>query len=250
MVGSLDGGEWGWVRVCVCVVLAGCWLGQWIVGVCRGWGWGFGQWWVLTELDDNDDDLVCVHWDWVCNELDDCILTYWWEMVASLDGWVSQMCVVLAGCWLGQWIVCVDEIDDDLVCVHWVVEAWVAGCVCVCVWGGGGGLCAVGGYWGLCCCWLSWMMMSWLSGGWSLPWWMGGSEGVGVGGRVLNEWTVCGRVTEEVYVWVGGWVGGEWGGDRVCCRMGGRKNDWVSGVKKKSEWRNDWVGKWLSLLLS
>ena len=32
---------------------------------------------------------------------------------------VSQMCVVLAGCWLAQWIVCVF--------------------VCVCVWGGGGG---------------------------------------------------------------------------------------------------------------
>ena len=47
------------------------------------------------------------------------------------------MCVLLAGCWLGQWIVyacvCVDEIDDDLVCVHWVVEAWVAGSGCVCV---------------------------------------------------------------------------------------------------------------------
>ena len=170
-------------------------------------------------------------------------------MVASLDGWVSQMCVLLAGCWLGQWIVCacvcVDEIDDDLVCVHWVVEAWVAGSGCVCV-----SVCAVGGYWSLCCCWLSWMMMSWLSGGWSLRWWVGGSEGVGVGGRVLNEWTVCGWVTEVVYSWVGGWVGGEWGGDRVCCRMGGGKNDWVSGVKKKSEWRNDWVGKWLSLLLS
>ena len=244
MVGSLDGGEWGWVRVCVCG--AGWVLVRSVDRVCLGGGGGgWGQWWVLTEL-------VCVHWDWVCNELDDCILTSWWEMVASLDGWLSQMCVVLAGCWLGQWIgcVCVDEIDDDLVCVYWVVKAWVAGCVCVWWWGwgwgwGGGSVCTVGGYWGLCCCWLSWMM-SWLSGGWSLRWWMGGSEGVGVGGRVLNEWTVCGWVTEVVYVWVGGWVGGEWGGDRVCCRMGGQKNDWVSGVKKRvsggmTGWGSDWV---------
>ena len=86
----------------------GRWLGHWMVGnggesecVCgAGWvlvrsvncvcvgggGGGWGQWWVLTELDDNDDDLVCVHWGWVYNELDDCILTYWWEVVASLDG--------------------------------------------------------------------------------------------------------------------------------------------------------------------
>ena len=74
---------------------------------------------------------------------------------------VSQMCVVLAGCWLAQWIMCVcveggggelltelDDIDDDLVCVHRVVEAcgWMGVCVggmgvCVCVWGGGGGCC-------------------------------------------------------------------------------------------------------------
>ena len=166
----------------------------------------------------------------------ECVCGAGWVLVRSVD------CVCVC--------VCVDEIDDDLVCVHWVVEAWVAGCVCMwCVcrgWGGGVSVCALGGYWGLCCCWLSWMMMSWLSGGWSLHWWMGGSEGVGVGGRVLNEWTVCGWVTEVVYGWVGGWVGGEWGGDRVCCRMGGRKNDWVSGVKKRvngrmTGWGSDWV---------
>ena len=109
----------------------------------------------------------------------------------------------------------------------------------MCVWRGVS-VCAVGGYWGLWCCSLSWMM-SWLSGGWSLRWWVGGSEGVGVGGRMMNEWTVCGWVTEVVCGWVGGWVGGEWGGDRVCCRMGGRKNDWVSGVKK--EWMEEWLGE-------
>ena len=92
MVGN--GGE----SECVC---EWCWLGVGYVSgscVCRGWGWG--QWWVLTELDDNDDDLVCVHWGWVYNELDDCILTYWWEVVTSLDGWEWGW-VRCVWCWLG-----------------------------------------------------------------------------------------------------------------------------------------------------
>ena len=139
------GGDWvtGWLgnggeSECVCG--AGWVLVRSVDRVCVGGGGdgGWGQWWVLTELDDNDDDLVCVHWDWVCNELDDCILTYWWEMVASLDGWE----------W--GWVRCV--------CAGWVlVSAVDCVCVCVCVCGGGGG----GG--GGVCCWQSWMilMMTW-----------------------------------------------------------------------------------------
>ena len=54
------------------------------------------------------------------------------------NGGESDMCVVLAGCCLAQ----LDDIDDDLVCVHRVVEAcgWMDVCVCVCV----GGVCCRG----------------------------------------------------------------------------------------------------------
>ena len=45
----------------MCVVLAGCWLAQWIVCVFVCWGGGGGGGGLLTELDDIDDDLVCVH---------------------------------------------------------------------------------------------------------------------------------------------------------------------------------------------
>ena len=101
------------------------WLRHWMVGngvesecVCGG-GWVLvrsvecvcvrGV--LLTELDYIDDDFVCVHWGWVCNELDDYIL-----IVVGVDwvtGWLGNggesecVCVVLVGCWLGLWIVCV-----------------------------------------------------------------------------------------------------------------------------------------------
>ena len=144
------GGGWvtGWwgmgVSQSVCVCGAGCVLVRSVDRVCvRGGGGGWRQWWVLTELDDNDDDLVCVHWDWVCNELDDYI-----DLLVRdgcVTGWLGESDVCGAGLVLVRSVdcvcVCVDEIDDDLVCVHWVVEAWVAGCVCVCG-GGGGCLCA------------------------------------------------------------------------------------------------------------
>ena len=60
-------GEWGWVKVCVCG--AGWVLVRSVDCVCV-----CVEGMLLTELDYIDDDLVCVHWGWVCNELDDYIL--------------------------------------------------------------------------------------------------------------------------------------------------------------------------------
>ena len=116
------GVQWvGWLYFDL-MVRGGCvtgWLGMGLSQSVCGAGWVLvrsvdcvcvgGEGVLLTELDYIDDDLVCVHWGWVCNELDDYIL-----IVVGGDwvtGWgmgVSQsVCVVLAGCWLGQWIVCV-----------------------------------------------------------------------------------------------------------------------------------------------
>ena len=226
MCSPSSGGLGGWMGVCVggCLGAVGGYWGScccslsWMMMSWLSGGWS-SHWWMGGSEAVGVGGRVLNEWT-VC-------------------GWVTEVVYVWVG---GEW--------GGVVGLYWwwlgmcsPSSGGLGGWMGVCV---GGCLGAVGGYWGSCCCSLSWMMMSWLSGGWSSHWWMGGSEAVGVGGRVLNEWTVCGWVTEVVYVWVGGWVGGEWGGDRVCCRMGGRKDDWVSGVKKRVSrrmigWGSDWV---------
>ena len=125
------------------------------------------------------------------------------EYVCGGAGWVLVRSVDCVCVWGGLLLTELDDMDDDFACVHWMVEAWG-----------------------------------------TLHQWMGGS-GVdsvcvdGVGG--VNEWQVCGWVSEVVRGWVGRWVGGEWGSDRVCCRMDGQRNGWVSEVKK--EWVEEWLGE-------
>ena len=83
------GAGWVLVRSVDCVCVCG-WVGDRI-----GWYWwwlgmfslGLGVQWVGWLY-----ILIVVGGGWV---------TGWWGMG------VSQMCVVLTGCWLGQWIVCV-----------------------------------------------------------------------------------------------------------------------------------------------
>ena len=231
------------------------WLNQWIVGNvdrvgCFGWllcvfSPGLGVQWVGWLYFDLMVRGGCV--------------TGWLGMGLS-----QSVCVVLAGCWFGQWIVCVcvcgggggggwvltelDDIDDDLVCVHWVVEAWVAGCVCVC---GGGGVCVRGrGILGLV------LLLTELDDDVLAEWWVDlglvdGWEWGCWGGWKSAEWMNSVWLGHWSSVWLGGWMGGGWVRGRSGVLSNGWAKEWLSErSKKKSEWKNDWVGKWLSLLLS
>ena len=93
------------------VVLAGCWLGQWIVCVCVcvcvcvGGGGGGDNWMILMMTWYVFTGAGCaMSWMTVYFDSGGRWLGHW--MVGN-GGESECVCVVLAGCWLSQWIVCV-----------------------------------------------------------------------------------------------------------------------------------------------
>ena len=63
------------------------------------------------------------------------------------------------------------------------------------------------------------------------------------GSSALSNSRVCSWVSEEVHGWVNKWMKDEWRGDRMCYRVSGQRNDWVSGgvSGRVIEWGSDWV---------